>query len=193
MKQLNQIEEKQKVSLASYNNSWYKPGPTWKIAVWMVVNALFFNNQFAVFNTVKCGLLRLFGAKVGEKVIIKPSVNIKYPWLLQIGNHVWIGEKAWIDNLAMVTIGNNVCISQGAYLLSGNHNYKKAAFDLIVGSITVEDGVWLGARSIVCGGIICQTHSVLTVASVATKNLESYGIYQGIPAVKVKAREVGGG
>ena len=81
-------------------------------------------------------------------MVIKPSVNIKYPWRLTIGSFVWIGEGVWIDNLENVVIGDNVCISQGAMLLCGNHNYKKTTFDLIVGSITLEDGVWVGAQSV---------------------------------------------
>ncbi|MCW3109752.1 MAG: putative colanic acid biosynthesis acetyltransferase WcaF, partial [Segetibacter sp.] len=122
MKESTLKENKQAIHLAQYDNSWYYAGPKWKIALWLFVNVLFFNNGFAVFNGLKCSLLRLFGAKIGKRVFIKPSVNIKYPWLLHIGNDVWIGEKVWIDNLGLVTIGNDVCISQGAFLLTGNHN-----------------------------------------------------------------------
>ena len=80
-------------------------------------------------------LLRLFGAKIGKKVIIRPSVKVTYPWKLSIGDYSWIGEDVWIDNLEQVIIGSNVCISQGAMLLCGNHNYKKVTFDLIIGEI----------------------------------------------------------
>lgn len=181
-------QNEQGILLARYDNSWYKPGPIWKTSLWLFTNAIFFNNGLAVFNGIKCSLLRLFGAKVGKRVIIKPSVNIKYPWFLDIGNDVWIGEKVWIDNLGMVTIGNDVCISQGALLLTGNHNYKKPFFDLMVSTIIIENGVWIGAKSTVCPGVTCKTHSVLTVSSVATTDLESFGIYQGTPARKIKMR-----
>ena len=95
---------------------------------------------------LKVRLLRMFGAKMGRGVIIKPSVNIKYPWNLVVGDYTWIGENVWIDNLTQVTMGRNVCISQGAMLLCGNHNYRKTTFDLMIGSITLEDGVWVGAQ-----------------------------------------------
>ena len=134
-------------------------------------------------------LLKAFGAKVGVGVVIKPSVSIKYPCILSIGNHVWIGENVWIDNLTDVTIGSHVCLSQGVMLLTGNHNYTKPTFDLMVGKIILEDGVWLGALSVVCPGVTCGSHSVLSVGSVATKDLEAYGIYQGNPAMKVRERE----
>lgn len=130
----------------------------------------------------------MFGAEVGTNVLIKPSVNIKYPWRLKIGNHVWIGENVWIDNLTNVTIADHVCVSQGAMLLTGNHNYKKPTFDLIVGEIVLEEGVWIGAKSTVCSGVTCRSHAVLSVNSVATNDLEPYHIYVGNPCEKVRER-----
>lgn len=188
MKEYITKQSNQLVDLGRYNNSWYQPGSVFKKGLWLLVNALFFNNTLAFLNGLKCFLLRLFGAKVGKKVIIKPTVNIKYPWFLSIGDNVWIGEKVWIDNLGPVTIGNNVCISQGAFILTGNHNYKKSSFDLIIDTIILEDGVWIGAKATVCPGVVCKTHSVLSVASVATADLDAYGIYQGVPAQKVRTR-----
>jgi putative colanic acid biosynthesis acetyltransferase WcaF len=81
-----------------------------------------------------------------------------------------------------------VCISQGALLLTGNHNYKKKTFDLMVGKITLADGAWIGAKSVVCPGVACGSHSVLAVGSVAVKDLKPYFIYQGNPAVPVRER-----
>lgn len=180
----------EKTNLQLFTNNWYSPGRGIFIRIiWFLVNIVFFVSYFPV-NSIKVALLRFFGAKVGKGVIIKPSVNIKYPWKLEIGNYVWIGEKVWIDNLATVKIADNCCISQGAMLLTGNHNYKKKAFDLQVGAIELEDGVWIGAKAVVCPGVICKSHSVLSVASVATKNLDEYSIYQGNPAQFVKKREI---
>ncbi|MEP6584757.1 MAG: WcaF family extracellular polysaccharide biosynthesis acetyltransferase [Ginsengibacter sp.] len=178
------------VDLSSYDNSWYRPGPAWKRFLWYWTNALVFNSSLFPFYGLKVFLLRLFGAKIGKNVSIKPLVNIKYPWMLGIGSNVWIGESVWIDNLAEVSIGNNVCLSQGAMLLSGNHDYSKATFDLFVKKIILEDGVWIGGKATVCGGVVCKTHSVLSVGSVATSHLDSLTIYQGNPAIKLKARKI---
>lgn len=73
-------------------------------------------------------------------------------------------------------------------LLCGNHNYKKAAFDLMLGEIVLEDGAWVGAQCTVCPGVTLHTHAMLSVGSVATKDCNAYSIYQGVPAVKVKER-----
>lgn len=176
--------------LADYNNSWYQPGPRWKRMLWHLIGRMFINTYFPYPIALKLFVLRAFGAQIGHGVIIKPKVNIKYPWFLVVENDTWIGENVWIDNLAMVRIGRNVCLSQGAMLLTGNHNYRKPTFDLVLGEITLRDGVWIGAQATVCPGVTCDSHAVLTVKSVATRNLEPYGIYQGNPAVRVKTRQI---
>jgi putative colanic acid biosynthesis acetyltransferase WcaF len=174
--------------LSLYTNSWYKPGSKAKRFSWYIANLLFLNTGIPFTCGFKTRLLKLFGAKIGKGFVIKPKVNIKYPWFLTIGNHVWIGENVLIDNLAQVYIGANACISQGAVLLCGNHNYTKTTFDLKMGPITLEEGVWIGAGAIVCPGVTCKSHSVLSVSSVATKDLKAYSIYQGNPAIMIKER-----
>lgn len=179
-----------KTDLSSFNNDWYKPGGTLiKRTLWYLTNYCFFRSPFPFYGP-KRFLLRFFGAQVGKGLVIKPHVSIKYPWKLVIGNHVWIGEEVWIDNLAKVTLKDNSCVSQGALLLCGNHNYKKTTFDLLVGEITLEEGAWAGAKTVICPGVRLGSHSLLTVGSIATSNLEPNWIYQGNPAQKLKPREI---
>jgi len=178
-------------NLALYNNAPYHPGGNaLKRGLWYYVNIFFFKSGLFPFYRFKVFLLRMFGAKVGNQVEIKPCVNIKYPWHLTIGNEVWIGENVWIDSLVPITIGNNICISQGAVLLTGNHNYKKESFDLMTAGIVLADGAWIGACAIVNCGITVGSHAILTTGSVANQNLEPYGIYQGNPARKIRSRVI---
>ena len=178
------------VDLSHYNNQSYQTGASaFKRILWYLVNAIFFKSSFHAYG-LKVVLLKLFGAEIGIDVIIKPHVNIKYPWHLVVGNHVWIGENVWIDNLDKVQIGNHVCISQGAMLLCGNHNYASTQFELITGKIILEDGVWIGAKAMVCLNVICHSHSVLSVMSVANKDLKAYTIYKGNPAEPIKERTI---
>lgn len=161
-----------------------------KQVLWYLVNLLFIKNRYNVSSGLKVFLLNLFGAKIGKGVVIKPGVNIKYPWKLFIGNHTWIGEGVWIDNLSNVYIGNNVTLSQGATIITGTHNYRKVTFDFLSAEVTLEDGVWIGAKAFVRGNVICKSHSILSINSVALSNLEPYTIYQGNPAVPIKKREI---
>lgn len=158
--------------LSRYDNSWYHPGGSaLKRLIWYFVNLLVIKNHWNPISSLKVNTLRLFGAKIGKGVVIKPGVNVKYPWLLEVGDYTWIGEDAWIDNLATVRIGSNCCISQGAMLLCGNHNYKKSTFDLIVKPITIEDGAWIGAKSVVCPGVKMGTNSIISVGVIASKDI----------------------
>lgn len=177
--------------LSTFKNPEYSTGASlFKRLAWFITSSLIINSYCPVPMAIKAFVLKLFGAKIGKGVIIKPKLNIKHPWLLSIGNHTWLGENVWIDNLVQVSIGNNCCLSQGAMLLTGNHNYNKSSFDLITGKILIEDGAWVGAKAIVCPGVTMASHSILAVASVATKNTEAYGVYQGNPAVKIKERHI---
>ena len=179
-----------KSDFSRFNNKDFYPGNIILRILWYFVSVIFFKSSWLPFSFFKVFVLRVFGANIGKSVVIKPCINIKYPWKLSLGNHVWIGENAWIDNLDKVVIGNNVCISQGAFLLCGNHNYKKDSFDLITKPIIVEDGVWIGAKSTVLPGVTAKSHSILSAGSVTSKNLEPYTIYKGNPAKKVSIRTI---
>ena len=184
-------DKRSTTDLRSFDNSWYdNEASGLKTALWYFVNVLFFINPLNPLSGLKVWLLRLFGAQIGQRVLIKPAVNIKYPWLLTIGSDCWIGERVWIDNLTRVELGDHVCLSQGAMLLTGNHDYKKTAFDLITGPIVLQDGAWIGAHSIVTPGTTVESHAVLSVNSVGSKVLKAYTIYQGNPALPVRERRL---
>lgn len=157
--------------------------------LWYFTDVFFFKTKLIPVSSILVFLLRLFGAKVGKDVRIKPGIYVKYPWKLIVGDYSWLADCC-IENLDMVTIGSNCCISQQAMLITGNHNYSKISFDLITAPITIENGAWVGASAKVCPGVTLHNHAVLTMGSVATKSLDAYGIYQGNPATKIKAREI---
>lgn len=170
------------------DNSWYKPGPFWKRTMWYYANILFFRNPFLPFTRFKVFVLRLFGAKIGRQCLIKPGVIIKYPWFLEIGDQVGLGEDVWIENLAMVKLDDNVTVSQGAMLLTGNHNYKSKSFSLMIGEIHIKEAAWVGAKSIVGPGVTIHQNAILSMGSLTSKDLAKNGIYAGNPAILVKER-----
>lgn len=176
--------------LSKFTIGDYRGGNKMIVIIWYLVNYYIFNSPFPWPYRMKRMLLRLFGAKVGKGLLIKPKVRIKYPWRLTLGDHCWIGESVWIDNLEDVRIGNNVCISQGAMLLTGNHDYTRSDFCYRLGKIELEDGVWIGAQSVVCPGVVCRSHAILTVGSIATKHLEAWSIYAGNPAQFQRERRI---
>ena len=158
--------------------------------IWLLVSNVIFLTNIPYPNILKVVLLRAFGAKIGRKVVIKPWVKIKFPWNLSIADHVWLGEEVWIDNISMVTISSHVCVSQGAFLLTGNHNYSKSYFPLISKPILIEEGVWVCAKAVVTGGVTLKSHSILSLGCIATKDLDSYYIYGNFPLKKIKPRTI---
>jgi putative colanic acid biosynthesis acetyltransferase WcaF len=186
---MNENELKQ-VDNASYRTSLDIGASRFKQLCWYFTNILFFKNPLNIFSSLKVFLLRAFGGKIGKGVVIKPAVNIKFPWKLRVGDHCWIGEEVWIDNLSDVTIGKNVTLSQGCLLLTGSHDHRRTTFDFLTAPIQLEDGAWIGAKAVVSGGITCRSHSILALNSVAEKDLEPYTIYKGNPAIPIKKREI---
>ena len=162
-----------------------------RVIAWLLFSRVFINTYFLWPMDVKVVILKLFGANIGKGLVIKPKISIKYPWNVNIGNNVWLGERLWIDSLDQVKIGDNVCISQGAFLITGSHNYKLSSFDLITKPINIENGVWISANAVVCPGVSCREHSVLSVGSVASNDLNAFSVYQGNPAVFKRVREIG--
>jgi putative colanic acid biosynthesis acetyltransferase WcaF len=181
------------VDLSDYNNrnkAYHASigASVFKQILWLICSVMIIRNPLIPFSGLRQLVLLAFGAKIGQSPVIKPGVIIKFPWKLVMGDFVWLGENCWIDNLAVVTIGNNCCISQGAMLCTGNHDYRSPHFDLIMEPIVLEDGVWIGARSVVGPGMYCSTQSVLTAGSVLTTNMEANMIYQGNPATIKRIR-----
>lgn len=181
--------DKIQVNLAAFDGSDFNKGAGFlKTTLWYFVNALVVRASWNPFMGLKVALLRAFGAKIGKGLVIKNNVTVKSPWNLVVGDDCWLGEGCWIDNLDQVSIGNDVCISQGAMLLTGNHDYTVSSMPYRNASIHIEDGAWIGAKTVVCPGVTVRRNAILTVGSVATRNMEENGIYQGNPAVRIRER-----
>jgi putative colanic acid biosynthesis acetyltransferase WcaF len=179
------------VRLRDYNNSWYQAGRSklWQ-TVWFFVGLPIVRCSILPSSALRVRMLRIFGAQIGSGVVIKPGVRIKYPWHLRVGNDVWLGESCWIDNLTTVRIGNDVCISQGAYLCTGNHNWSDPAFGLAVEPILLGNGSWVGAKAFLSPGVVLGEGAVAAGGSVVTRSVPDYEIHAGNPAAFVRKRQI---
>jgi putative colanic acid biosynthesis acetyltransferase WcaF len=177
--------------LREYDNSSYQPGRsrTWQIA-WFFIGLPILRCSLLPFSGLRVRLLRLFGAAVGEGVVIKPGFRVKYPWHLRIGDHCWLGEDSWIDNLTTVELGSNVCVSQLAYLCTGNHDWTDPAFSLRIAPIRICDGAWVGARAFIAPGVVLSEGAIASAGSVVTKNIPRFAIHAGNPAQFSRMRKM---
>jgi putative colanic acid biosynthesis acetyltransferase WcaF len=161
----------------------------------MFIEAFWYGVKCAVFTTslpwpsaMKVALLRRFGAQIGLGVVIKPRVNIHFPWKLTVGDHCWLGEGSWILNLAPVSLGAHVCISQNAFLCTGNHDFRQPHMPYRNAPITIEDGAWIAAQTFVGPGVTVGRDTVVLAGSVVLKSLDGGNVYQGSPCVLIGPR-----
>jgi putative colanic acid biosynthesis acetyltransferase WcaF len=157
-------------------------------AAWYLLKCVFFVTPLPFPSPVKVFLLRWFGASIGRSVVIKPRVNIHFPWKLSIGDHTWIGEEVFILNFEPVNIGSHCCISQRAFLCTGNHDYRQPDMPYRNRPIIIEDGVWVGAQVFVSPGVTIGTEAVISAGSVVTKNQPPKMVCGGNPCAEIKDR-----
>jgi exosortase len=157
-------------------------------AAWYVVKCVFFLSPWPYPSRLKCWLLRMFGARIGAGVVIKPRVNILFPWKLAIGDFAWIGEEALILNFEPVTIGSHCCISQRAYLCGGSHDYSRPDFPYRNGPITLGRGAWICSQVFVAPGINIGSHAVVTAGSVVTNDQPAHKVCGGNPSIPLRER-----
>ncbi len=166
----------------------YKPGRPFLIrALWVIFASPLVSSHIPGTFWRKF-FLRLFGAKIGTGGRIKTKLRVTFPWKLTIGDHCWLGDSLWIDNLAKVTIGNQVCLSQGAYLCTGNHNYKSYLFDLSLGPINIEDHVWIAAHSIIAPGTLIGEGAIVSLGTVISGKIPPRMIVKGNPGKIINKR-----
>lgn len=158
------------------------------VQLWWIVQALLFNSSPQFLYSWRRFLLRLFGASVGKKVKIRPSVKITYPWKVIIGDYSWIGDDVILYSLGDISIGKNVVVSQKSYLCAGTHDYNKMDFTILNPPITIEDEVWIATDVFIGPGVKVGKAAVVGARSSVYKNLEGEKVYNGNPARFIKNR-----
>lgn len=158
------------------------------VQLWWIIQATIFAWSPDFFYPFRVWLLRLFGAKIGNNVRIRPSVRVTYPWKLSVGDHVWIGHESIIYNLERITIGSNVAIAHKVYLCTGSHDITKITFDIEAHPINIEDEVWLPNDVYVGPGVSIGRGTVVAARSSVFKSLEAGIVAVGTPARKVRDR-----
>ncbi len=156
---------------------------------WLVCWSIFYRFSPRPFHAWRAMLLRLFGAKMGPSCHFYSTSRVWAPWNLICEDQVTAGDHAEIYNPAPVRLGSHAILSQNAYLCGATHDFDDPAFPLLAFAMEVGPYAWICARACVAPGVNVGEGAVLGLASVATRNLEPWGVYAGAPAVKVKERK----
>lgn len=159
------------------------------VQFWWIIQATLFrcSPQFAY--GFRATLLRLFGAKVGSDVVIRPSVTITYPWKVSIGDHAWIGDDVVLYSLGEIEIGGNAVVSQRSYLCAADHDYCQVDFPIQSRKVTIGQQAWLAADVFVAPGVTVGEAAVIGARSSVFKDMPAGMVCMGHPCVPVKKRE----
>lgn len=133
-------------------------------------------------------LLRMFGAQVGRHVTLKPGLRVKFPWRLRIDDWVWLGDDVWIDNLAAVEVRVHSVVSQGVYICTGNHDWSRDDFKLVVRPVAIGPHAWVCARATLAPGTVVGEGTIVGLGAVADGALRDWTIYKGNPAREIGPR-----
>ncbi len=159
-----------------------------KVQLWWAVQATLFAGSPQILYRWRAFLLRLFGAKIGKNVVIRPSVKITYPWKLTVGDYAWVGDDAVLYTLGEINIGAHAVISQKGYLCTGSHDYTSAHFDINAAPIVIGEKCWLATDLFVAPGVTIGHGTVVGARSSVFKSLPANAICRGNPAVVTRQR-----
>ena len=157
--------------------------PSWVVYLWALCELIFVTNPFQASSDIRVRVLRLFGASVGEGVIMRPRLRVKFPWKLSVGARSWIGEGVWIHNQDRIEIGSDVVVSQESFLTTGTHAFR-SDMALKTQPVVIEDGVWITTRCVVLAGSRIG-RSALILPNTVVRGQVPAGSLFGTPAGQV--------
>jgi putative colanic acid biosynthesis acetyltransferase WcaF len=166
----------------------FRGKPAWLVQLWWLVQALLFHPSPQVLFGWRRFLLRLFGARIGKNVLVRPSVAVTYPWKISIGDYSWIGDDVVLYSLSDIHIGSHTVISQRSYLCAATHDYTRLSFDMVAGPISIGDQVWIAADVFVAPGVKVDDGCLVGARSSVFQDLPAGMVCFGTPAVPVKPR-----
>jgi putative colanic acid biosynthesis acetyltransferase WcaF len=181
--------ERQTRSLRDFTGAGYDKGRgvAWQIA-WLAVSGLITSRWWCP-NRIRVAILRAFGARIGDGVVVRHRVRLHWPWKLTIGDNSWIGENAYILNLEPVRIGSDVCVSQEVFLCTGSHDAASPSFEYDNGPIVIEDGAWVCARATVLRGTTIGAGAIVGATALVTRDVPAGARVLAPRAVQIPATD----
>ena len=162
------------------------------VIIWWLVQAIAFPLSLHNFNSFRGWLLRLFGAKIGKAVVIRPTARFIYPWKVEIGDYSWIGDDVVFYSVDRIIIGSHCVISQKSYLCTGSHDFKDKSFALIVAPVKIGNGAWIATDCFVAPGVCIGSNSVIGARSSVMRSIPAQQVAWGTPCTPRYIREMSG-
>jgi putative colanic acid biosynthesis acetyltransferase WcaF len=158
------------------------------VQLWWLVQATLFRWSPQLLYGWRRFLLRLFGARIGRHVLLRPSVQVTYPWKLEIGDYSWIGDDVVLYTLGNVHIGAHAVLSQKSYICTGSHNPQRIGFDIFALPVWIGDQCWIASDVFVAPGVSIGDGAVIGARSTVFDDMPAGMVCRGNPAVPVRPR-----
>jgi len=158
--------------------------------MWMLVGRPVFRLSFHNWYPLRASLLRLFGARIGRGVRLRPSVHVEIPWNIDLADNVVVGDHAILYSLGTITVGPRTVISQYAHLCAGTHDFADRRFRLIRDPIVIGRDAWIGADAFIGPNVRVGEFAVVGARASVYKNLDPGMVYAGNPAKPIKKRQL---
>jgi putative colanic acid biosynthesis acetyltransferase WcaF len=179
------------VDLRLYDQSGFDRGrPGWFILGWWVVQAVTFPLIPQPLSRWRCQILRWFGAKIGQGVLIRPTARFTYPWKVEIGDYSWIGDDVVFYSLDQIRVGEHCVISQKTYLCTGSHDLQSPEFALQTAPIVIRNGVWVAIDCLITQGVEIGANTVVGARSSVFNALPAQQVCWGTPCRPRYARKM---
>lgn len=163
-------------------------------SIWNVVYILLFRPfGTKLFLPWRLFVLKLFGAKVCWNSGVYSSTKIWAPWNLVLGHNSWLGPNVICYNQALVTLEDDVTISQYSYICTAGHKINTIntySNGLIVAPVTFQKCAWVGTRAFIGMGVVVGENAIVGAAACVFKDVEPMTIVGGNPAKIIKKREL---
>jgi putative colanic acid biosynthesis acetyltransferase WcaF len=166
----------------------FRGRPGWFVQVWWLVQSTLFRLSPQFLYGWRRFLLRLFGARVGCNVLVRPTATVTYPWKVSIGDYSWIGDDVILYSLGEIEIGTHAVVSQRSYICTGTHDFKSTPFDIQASKIVIEDEAWIATDVFVAPGVRIGHGTVVGARSSVFADLPAMVVCVGTPAKPIRPR-----
>lgn len=166
----------------------FRGRPGWYVQLWWLVQSSLFGMSPQFMYGWRRWLLQFFGATIGQKVLIRPTVRITYPWKVRIGDYSWIGDDVVLYSLGEIEIGCNVVISQRSYICAASHDYASPNFDMLAKKVNIKNEAWIATNVFVAPGVTIDKGTVVGACSSVFSDLPAMMVCIGCPAKPLRKR-----
>ena len=147
----------------------------------------------------KASLYGLENIEIGNDVRIDDFVVVIATGKLVIGDYVSIPNFCFLGAKNGITIGNFVTFAPGVKIFSASDDYDGNCLTGVAvpaemsggkhAPVSIEDHVLIGCSSIVLPGCCIARWCSIGALSLVKANLDAWGIYAGVPAIRKKERK----